>query len=91
MLDPLDDRQGDERFCQPWHLKFERTGRGNLQHPFKVFMINWHIGNWIDLLIRRGEKAEAAKQKAIERFGISLRQANKALKLARQSSRFVKA
>jgi hypothetical protein len=84
MLDPSDNRQDDEHFCRPWRLKFEHIGRGNLQHPLKVFLINWHIGNYINELIRKGEKAEAAKQEAIEKFGISLRQANKALSLARQ-------
>jgi hypothetical protein len=89
MLDPLDDHQDDEHFCQPWRLKFEQTGRGYLQHPLKVHLINLHIGIYIDELIRKGEKAEAAKQGAAERFGVSLRQANKALKLARQSPRRV--
>jgi hypothetical protein len=86
MLDPVGDRRLDYASSFPalWRLKFEHAGRGNWQHPFKVFVINWLIGSHIDALIRKGEKAEAAKQDAIDKFGISLRQANKALRIARQ-------
>jgi hypothetical protein len=90
MLDPKaqpdKDPDGDDgsHWCGTWRLKFERTGRGgNLKNFAEIDMGRLRIGLYIDALIKNGEKAEAAKQNAVEKFGISLAHAKKALKAAR--------
>ena len=85
LLDPnLPDAPGGyKERCWPWRLKFEHVGRGNRRNALETLLIKDIIGDYIDNLIKNGEKAEAAKQNASEKFGISLRQANKALSKSR--------
>jgi hypothetical protein len=96
MLDPKvqpseePDAEGDRRidWCRKWRLEFRRTGRGNQKNMAEVDMKLWSIGIFIDTQVRNGMKAEAAKSKAIDEFGISLAQANKALSAARKMLAF---
>jgi hypothetical protein len=87
MLDPEGyDADGDDQtdWCRTWRLEFRRTDRGNRKNMAEVDMRLLRIGIFIETLVANGMKAEAAKAKAREEFGISLAQANKALTAARK-------
>ena len=66
-------------WCKTWKLEFRRVGRGNQKNIGEISFSQLRIGAFIQKQITQGVKAEAAKQQAVEEFGISRAQANKVL------------